>query len=362
LIVVEERENPSPLFKVLVLCLSLIAGFAAMGLLFLINRVDPVFALTKIFTGSFGSLYGLSETVSKAIPLILAGGGLAVAFRGKFWNIGAESQLLMGAIFSTWVGLNLSPGLPYPLSIAFLFMAGFVGGAIWGVIPAVLKVRFGMNEVISTLMLNYVAAELLNFLIVGPWKGATQHGYPYTDDLPPNAVLSLIPGTRIHWLTLVIGLAAAAILFFLLYRTKFGYEVRVVGESPEAARYAGIDFFKTAVVMMVISGGVAGLAGVGEVAGVHHHLGYPQGISAGYGFTAIITAWLGRLNPLLVILSSLFFAGIVVGGDAIQISLGLPAATINVFDGVILFFLIAGDWFLNNRIVFRRGEPMEAAE
>jgi ABC-type uncharacterized transport system permease subunit len=347
----QPRREVSTASQLAVLVFSLLAGFVAVGLVFAVKGVNPFFALWKILAGSFGSPYGISETITKAIPLILIGSGLTLAFRAKFWNIGAESQLLIGAIFATWVGLNLGTRLPAWLVVPLMFFAGFLGGALWGVLPALFKVRFGVNEVISTLMLNYVAAEFLTLLIVGPWKGATQQGFPYTDDLPAAAVLPLIPGTRIHYLTLLVALACAVLLFFLIYSTKFGYELRVVGENPEAARYAGIDFLRTTVVLMVISGGVAGLAGVGEAAGIHHHLTYPAVISGGYGFTAIIVAWLAKLNPLAAIISALFFAGILVGGDAIQISLGLPAATVHVFNGILLFFLIMGDTFVNNRIV-----------
>jgi simple sugar transport system permease protein len=351
----EPRHGTTTRRQLVVLLLSLLGGFVAVGVVFAVKGVNPFYALWKIFTGSFGSLYGISETVTKAIPLILIGAGLTLAFRAKFWNIGAESQLLMGAMFATWIGLNVGPRLPGWLVIPMMFLVGFLGGAIWGILPALFKVRFGVNEVISTLMLNYVAAELLTLLIVGPWKGATQQGFPYTDDLPASAALAVIPGTRIHYLTLLVALGCAVILFFLVYSTKFGYELRVVGENPEAARYAGIDFFRTTVVLMVISGGAAGLAGVGEAAGIHHHLTYPGVISAGYGFTAIIVAWLAKLNPLAAIVSALFFAGILVGGDAIQISLGLPAATVHVFNGVLLFFLIMGDTFVNKRLLIVSG-------
>ncbi len=355
---IEEREDASRLFSFAVLVLSLAAGFAAVGLVFAAAGADPVFAIKKIFVGSFGSLYGVKETLSKAIPLILIGAGLTFAFRGKFWNIGAESQLLFGAVFGTWVGLGFGPSLPGPLGLVAMFAAGFVGGALWAAIPVLLKVRFGINEVISTLMFNYVAAEFTNYLVVGPWKGATKHGYPYTDDLSKKVVLDLLPGSRIHYATLILGIVLCAVLFVLLYKSKFGYEVRVAGESPEAARYAGIGFFRTSLLVMIVSGGAAGLAGVGEIAGIHHHLSNPGNISAGYGFTAIIVAWLAKLNPLLVLVSGFFFAGILVGGDAIQISLGFPAATVNVFNGIILFFLIGGDYFLKNRISlgFRKGK------
>jgi ABC-type uncharacterized transport system permease subunit len=235
-----------------------------------------------------------------------------------------------------------------------MFLAGFIGGAIWAFFPAILKAHFGVNEVISTLMLNYIAAEFLTLLIVGPWKGKTQQGFPYTDDLGPSATLALLPGSRIHYITLILALLCVCVLFLLVYYTKFGYELRVIGENRDAARYAGIDFFRVTLIMMIISGGMAGLAGVGEVAAVHHHLSYPQAISSGYGYTAIIVAWLAKLNPLAAVLSGIFFAGILVGGDAIQISLGLPAATVHIFNGVLLFFLITGEFFLNNRIVASR--------
>ena len=347
---VTDRTGITPRTSILTVVFSLVAGLGVVSLIFLLSGVNPLYAIFKIFSGSFGSFYGIKETITKAIPLMLIGGGLAVAFRATFWNIGAESQLLMGAIFGTWVGLNWGSHLPYFLIIPLMFIAGFVGGGLWGAIPAILKIRFAINEVISTLMMNYICAEFLTFLIVGPWKGKTKFGFPYTDDLPDSAILGLLPGSRIHYATLILAMVSLVLLGMFIYRTRFGYEVRVVGENPDAAKYAGINFFKTTLMIMVISGGVAGLAGVGEVAGLHHHLSYPASISSGYGFTAIIVAWLAKLNPYYVVLSSLFFAGIMVGGDAIQISLRLPAATVEVFNGTLLIFLVMGDYFLKNKV------------
>ncbi|MBN2627599.1 MAG: ABC transporter permease, partial [Spirochaetales bacterium] len=268
----------------------------------------------------------------------------------KFWNIGAESQLLFGAIFATWVGLNWAPFLPRPLAITAMLLAGFIGGALWGVIPALFKVKFGISEVISTLMMNYIANELVKFLVVGPWKGASKGGYPYTDDLPASGTFALMGYSRISLMMMLLALVVALVLCFLVYKSRFGYEIRVIGENTEAARYAGIDFFRSSLLIMVISGGVAGLAGVGEIGAIHHHLSYPETISGGLGFTAIIVAWLGRLNPAFAILSGIFFAGIIVGGDAIQITMNLPAATVNVFNGLILTFLIMGDFFMSHRL------------
>ncbi|BBO89787.1 ABC transporter permease [Desulfosarcina ovata] len=347
---VTDREDVSAAGSFVTLLLSLIAGLLVIGLIFLLCGVNPLFAFKKIFLGSFGSWYGIKESITKAIPLILIGGGLALAFKAKFWNIGAESQLLMGAIFGTWVGLNVDPTLPSMILVPLMFIAGFAGGALWGLIPAVLKLRFAINEVISTLMLNYICAEFLTLLIVGPWKSSKKFGFPYTDDLPESAILTLLPGSRIHTVTLVLAVIAVVVLTVVIYKTRFGYEVRVIGENPDAAKYAGIDFGRTTLLIMAISGGMAGLAGVGEVAGIHHYLSYPDSISSGYGFTAIIVAWLAKLNPVLVIFSGFFFAAILVGGDAIQISLGLPAATVDVFNGTMLFFLIMGDFFTKNKV------------
>jgi simple sugar transport system permease protein len=353
---VSDREQISAIGSFLAMALALVAGLVAIGFIFLLCGVNPFFAFKKIFSGSFGSLYGFKETITKAIPLILIGGGLALAFKAKFWNIGAESQLLMGAIFGTWVGLNWGPSLPSVVIVPVMFSAGFLGGALWGLIPAVLKLRFAINEVISTLMLNYICAEFLTLLIVGPWKSPKKFGFPYTDDLPESAILSLFPGSRIHLATLILAVVAVVVLTVLIYKTRFGYEVRVIGENPDAAKYAGIDFSRTTVLVMAVSGGMAGLAGVGEVAGIHHYLSYPDSISSGYGFTAIIVAWLAKLNPFYVIFSGIFFAGILVGGDAIQISLGLPAATVEIFNGTLLIFLIMGDFFTKNKVRLLSGE------
>lgn len=346
----EDRPSIKPGVSFLILAGSVAAGLVCLGLIFALNGKNPVFALTKIFTASFGSFFGWEETLTKALPLILTGAGLTLAYRGKFWNIGAEGQLLAGAMAATWAGLSFG-FLPSFVLIPLMFIAGFFSGALWGAVAAILKVRFRINEVISTLMLNYILFEVLKFLVVGPWRGASQHGYPYTDDLGAQAVLSLIPGTRISPVLAVLALVGAVVLFFLVYRTKFGYEVRVMGENPEAARYAGISFAKTTILVMVISGGMAGLAGVGEAASNIHHMTFPEAVTSGYGFTAIIVAWLAKLNPLLTLFSAVFFAGILVGGDAIQISLGLPAATVQVFNGVMLLFLIVSEYFARNRLV-----------
>jgi general nucleoside transport system permease protein len=354
------RERTTAALNLMILLGSLVAGLLAVSVVFALNGVNPAVAIFSIFKGCFGSLYGIKETITKAIPLILIGSGLALAYKAKFWNIGAESQLLVGAIFATWVGLHWGPHLPAVVLVPLMFLVAFIGGGLWGMVPAVLKIKFGINEVISTLMLNYIAAEFVKFLVVGPWKGATKGGYPYTDDLPASGILGHLPYSRISPVLLVLAVIGALVLGWLVYRSRFGYEVRVIGENTHAARYSGINFFRTSLLLMAISGGMAGLAGAGELMSIHHYMSYPESLSAGYGFTAIIVAWLARLNPAYTIVSGLFFAGIIVGGDAIQISMQMPAATVNVFNGMILMFLIMGDFFISHRIRIRKGAKSHA--
>ncbi len=356
----EDRGDLKILTRITILAASLLAGLLAMGIVFLASGKDPLVGLWRIFRSGFLTSYGIGETISRAIPLTLVGIGLAVAFRGKFWNIGAEGQILAGACLTTWVGLTLgSSAMPAPLVITLMALAGLVGGMIWALIAALLRNWTSMNETISTLMLNYVLAEFVRFLIVGPWRGKTQHGFPYTDNLMDKAMLTTIPQTRIPYLMLILSAVIVLLAYLLIFRTKFGYEIRVLGENREAARYAGIDAKKLTILMMLVSGGLAGLAGFGEIAANHRHMTYPDTISAGYGFTGIIVARLAGLDPRFVPLAALFFAGIIVGGDSIQIALGLPAATVQVFQGVILMFLIIGEYFTKTRPrLVRRSEAV----
>jgi len=341
--------------------ISLAMALIAIAVVFLLTGLDPFLAYRKIFTGAFGSLYGLSETIVKAIPLLICGVGLALSFKAVVWNIGAEGQLLMGALAATWVALFCPVPIPDWALLPAMFIAGFLAGALWALVPAILKAKLQVNEVITSLMLVYVATEIVNYLVYGPWKGAQEWGFPYSDKFPDAAQLPRIPGTRIHYPTLILGLIIAVLVYFLLMRTRWGYEIRVTGDNPEAARYAGIRYFQIVLLVMLLSGGLAGIAGVGEVAGIHYRLRYPRGISPGYGFTAIIVAWLARLNPLAVIVTSFLLGGLLVGGDAIQVSMNLPVATIDIFNGAILFFILGGEVLTRYRLVLEwRGRRFPA--
>ncbi len=339
----ERRLTVPPLVSLAAIFVSLLLALVTIAIVFRLFGLDPLAAYARMFRGAFGSVYGLSETLVKAIPLLIIGVGLSVAFRAVVWNIGAEGQLLMGAVAATWVALFALPNAPAWILVPAMFVAGFLAGALWALIPAFLKARYQTNEVITTLMMVYIATEFVNYLVYGPWKGAQEWGFPYSDKFPEAAQLAVIGTSRVHYPTLILALALAVIMYVLMMRTRLGYEIRVVGENPTAARYAGIDHVRVILLVMVISGGLAGLAGVGEVAGVHHRLRVAQGISAGYGFTAIIVAWLGRLNPLAVIVSAFLFGGLLVGGDTLQVALQLPVPTIHLFNGVILFFVLAAE-------------------
>ena len=332
---------------------SALLAFPLIAIIFLCYGVDPLLAFDKILYGAFGNLYSISETITKAIPLMLCALGLALAFDTVFYNIGAEGQILMGAIFSTWVALTFPGWSAYAL-IPTMFASGLLGGALWGLLPTILKIRFRSNEVITTLMMNYIATRVLEYLVYGPWRGKEEWGFPYTSKFSPSACLPTIGTTRIHYPSLVIVLTVAVVIYIIITRTKLGFEVKIVGRSPDAARYLGVSYGKAILFVMLLSGGLAGIAGVGEVAGIHHRL--RVGISPGYGFTSIIVAWLGRLHPLSTLIVAILFGGLLVGGEMIQISLGLPFGTIQMFNGVFLLSILSGDFLLRNSISLGRGQ------
>lgn len=344
----ERRLAPSRTAVVGVSVLAVVVALLLAAVVFWGYGLNPWRAYAEIGRGTLGTVGGLSDVVRRAIPLILCGVGLTLAFRAQFWNIGAEGQLLAGAVAASGVALFVP--LPAGWSLPAMFLAGFGAGAVWAVIPALLRVKLGVNEVISTLMMNYIMGYIVEWLIHGPWKGPTMRGFAFTDAFPAAARLPLLVGTRIHWPTLAVAVAAALLVALLLSRTRLGYEIRVVGQSPDAARYAGISFTTVLAVALVVSGGLAALAGVGEVAGVHGRLRSPGHISMGYGYTAIIVAWLARGSPLAAILTALLFGLIFAAGDLIKTTLGLPFQIVGVFNGLILFSLISSDTLMYWRV------------
>ncbi len=355
-IVVTRRIAPPRWFEIAVRFMAIIIALLVMAIVFWAYGISPTVAYKKLLLDSFTTAHGFSETIVTMIPLLLSGIGLSIAFKAQLWNIGAEGQLLVGAIAATGLALSFPDTSAY-LMIPLMFLVGFLAGALWGLIPAILRAKLQVNEVISTLMMNYIADRLLLYLVSGPWSVAevigqvAYAGFYQTNLLPEHLWLPVLGGTRIHWPTLLIALASLVGAYLIITKTPLGYEIVVVGENLEAAKFAGIKYLKVALLVMIISGGLAGMAGVGEVAGIHHRL--RSGFSAGYGYTAIIVAWLGGLNPILILISSLLFGGLLRGGYLLR-TMGIRIGIVNMFNGIILFFILASEFFSNYRIEIRR--------
>ena len=264
---------------------------------------------------SLGTKYALSETMVKAIPLMLAGLAVSFAFRVKLWNIGAEGQLYMGALASSYVALFWSEGHSACTILPLMLIAAFIFAGLWGLIAGIFKAYWNVNETIVTLLMNYIAIFGVDYLVYGSWKDPANMGFPLTPRFSEAATLPTLGATRIH-MGLLIALVIALLFFLLLRYSRWGYELRVLGDSPAAARYAGIDVRKNILMVMFISAGVAGIAGMIEVSGITHRL--QTGFSPGYGYTAIIVAWLAHLHPLLIILVAFLFGALLVGGFGVQ--------------------------------------------
>jgi simple sugar transport system permease protein len=347
-----ERRGEAPRW------LSAVTTLVALVVALLIGAVvlalvggDPVRSYLHILDAAFGDIGVLSDTLVKATPLILTGLACALAFRMRLWNIGAEGQFLLGAWGASLIVLVpvLPAGTPAIVVIPAMMLAGALAGALWGLIPGVLKARLGVNEIIVTLMLNYIALAWIQFWVFGPWS---EGGFQQTATFPREAWLPrltdlaeqvpILSGLTTH-LGLVFALIATAIMSVVVSRTRWGYEMRLIGDNARAARYAGIDIAKYIIVVFAISGALAGLAGMSEVGGVVHRL--QDRISPGYGFTAIIIAYLAHFGPWRVVLASILFGALILAGREIQPS-GVPA----MIQGIILFCLIVADTLARYRI------------
>jgi ABC-type uncharacterized transport system permease subunit len=332
---------------------SIVVALLLGAILFAAAGVDPLEAYNTVLTGAFTSVDGLAGTAVKAIPLILCGLGVALAFRTLLWNIGAEGQLFMGAFAATGVALYVIPDASPLLLIPTMLLVGALAGGLWGLIPGALKGLLGVNEIITSLMLNYVAILWVDYLIYGPWRDPAGYGFPGTAPFEA-ARFPRLPGTRVH-LGLLVGILAAAVIAFALQRTRWGYETRVIGENQQAARYAGMSLVKNILLVMFLSGGLAGLAGASELCGLTTPR-LQMGLSPGYGYTAIIVAWLARLNPWAIVLVAFLFAGLLVGGDRMQIVMHLPRATAYILQGIVLFAVLGGELFIRYRVRIVRQE------
>lgn len=326
--------------------------------LFALLGQNPLVALHTFFIRPLSSLYGFAELGIKAAPLLLCATGLAIGFRGNVWNIGAEGQLTMGAIAGGGVALAFY-GDEGPWLLPLMIVGGGLGGMAWGAIPAFLKTRFNANEILTSLMLTYVAVQILGYLVHGPWRDPQGFNFPETRVFGDDAMLPvLLAGTRLH-LGVIFAVLAAVGGWVLMMRTFAGFQIKVVGQAAAAANYAGYSRTRVVWLSFLISGGLAGLAGLGEVAGPMGQLN--PTISPGYGFAAIIVAFLGRLHPLGVVLASLLMALMYLGGESLQMNLHLPLAITGVFQGMLLFFVLASDVFIRYRLRFGTAGPKAMA-
>jgi ABC-type uncharacterized transport system permease subunit len=321
-------------------------AFVAGGIILYLSGVDPVEAYELMLKGSFGTKRAIAETLVKTISLLTAGLAVAVAFKCKLWNIGAEGQLYMGALGGLLVGISFIGSVPV-ISVILVMFAGFGLGALFSMIPAVLKVKLGVSEIILTVLLNFVALLFISYLLQGPIKAP---GFlPYSPDIFPESELPiLLPTTRLHAGIIIAALAAVAVYLFL-WKTKVGFEIKSVGANIQAARYAGMNIAKSVFVTMGISGGLAGLAGAMLVSGVQHRL--IEGLSPGYGFIAVIIALLGRQHPIGVSVVAFFFAALLTGSEAMYRTMGIPVAFAQTLQALVLVFVLIGELFL--RLSFR---------
>jgi general nucleoside transport system permease protein len=342
----EARPSPSqrmryvsPLIAVVLTLISGLAVFIGLG-------VDPQKGFEAFFINPVQDLYGVTELLLKATPLMLCALGLSIGFRANIWNIGAEGQFIAGAIAATGVGLYLAdwPGV----SLVLMMLAGILGGALWAGIAALLKTRFNTNEILVSLMLVYVAELLVSWVVFGPWKDPQGFNFPQTKMFDAPALLPmLIEGTRLN-LAFSFAIMLLVAGHILMYRSHLGFKMRVAGEAPEAARYAGFSANTMVWIGLLAGGACAGLAGMAEVSGPMGQL--TDKVGSGYGFAAIIVAFVGRLSPVGIFFAALLMALFYIGGEQAQQYLALPSSISKVFQGMLLFYLLATDVLIRYRI------------
>ena len=342
-------NKPKLVYSGTVLLTVTLAAALAVALVLVAIGASPLATYKTILTGPLSDLFGMTEVLVRAVPLLLVGLGIAISFRSGILNIGAEGQIQMGVIASTAVALAL-PGLPKVYLLPLVLVAGAMAGALWGGIAGWLRARLQVNEILSTVMLNYIAAQVYTFLLRGPMLDPNElemgSGTPQSMRLPQAAFLDhLIPGTRLHT-GLILALVMSALVYVLLWKTTLGFRMRAAGAGAKASRYAGIPVEKYLVIAMLFAGGFAGLAGAVEVTGVHHRA--IEGISNGYGFAGIVVALFGALHPAGIVPSAVFFGVLLIGADMTQRSAGVPANMVLVLQGVIILAIVSGQSFLRN--------------
>jgi ABC-type uncharacterized transport system permease subunit len=322
--------------------LAILAAFIFTAIFLLLVGRNPIEVYIGIFQGAFGDNFSFSETLVAATPIMLCGLGVAVAQWLGMMNVGVEGQLYLGAIGATYVALNSHLTEAWQI-LPLMFIAAAICGGLWSLVPALLKVTIGVSEVITTLLLNYVALLLVEFLIHGPWEDPNNVSWPQTAAFPAIAELPHLFNTRVH-LGIIFGLIIAVILAVILLSTKIGFISRVIGSNPEAADYAHYKVKQYQIWAMIISGAIAALAGFSQVSAIEGRL--RSGLSPGYGYTGFLACWLARHNPIAIVIVSILIGGLLSGADSLQLSAKLPFATVNILQGMIFFCLLASEQFI----------------
>ncbi len=324
----------------------------AVMLLFL--KVNPIEAYKALWEGAFGTSNALAETLVKATPLLLVGLGICISFRGDVINIGGEGQMIIGAILATWVGLTFT-GLSGWLVIPLALLAGFLGGAVWGGIPGLLKAYFRVNEILSTVMMNAIAVQFMNFFLSGPMMDPSQaelaSKIPQTARLLETFRLARWAPTRLH-MGALIAVGLAILVYILLWRTTLGYRIRAVGQNPHASRYAGINVPRYVVVALLLSGAFAGLAGAIQVYGVNYRMitdGSSSGFTGSAGFNGIVAALFGQLHPIWSIPASILFGALLVGANSMQRVVQVPSAFVTALNGLVVVFVVSSEIWRRRR-------------
>lgn len=354
----QKRAQLSTLFSMLSPLLALVLTLFFGGIMFWMLGKDPLDALYSFFVEPLLEVWSLHELAIKAAPLILIAVGLSVCFRSNNWNIGAEGQFTIGAITGSILPV-LYPEWHSPMILPLMLIMGMIGGGLYAGIPALLKTRFNTNEILTSLMLVYIAQLYLDWLTRGPWRDPQGYNFPQTKAFVPEAVLpEILDSGRAH-LAIVFALVAAVAIWFMMRFMMKGFQVSVLGQSERAGRFAGFSARRMVWFSMLLSGAFAGLAGISEVSGSIGHL--QPAISPGYGFTAIIVAFLGRLNPLGIIASGFVLALTYLGGEAAQLSIGISDKVSRVFQGLLLFFVLSCDTLIHYRIRLVRNQTAGGA-
>jgi ABC-type uncharacterized transport system permease subunit len=355
-IILEKRSEHSRVMALLSPLLAIAMTVVIGGIIFASLGLDPTKALYVYFFEPVTTLWSIEELIVKAAPLVLIGAGLAICYSANVWNIGAEGQLTIGALFGSAIPIYFTTWQS-PLTLVVMLVLGGFGGALFAAIPAALKNRFGANEILTSLMLVYVAQLLLDWLVRGPWRDPQGYNFPQSVPFEGWQLLPLLGEGRVH-IGAIFAVIAVIALAVLMGRSLRGFEIRVVGNSPRAGAFAGFDQKRVVWFTFMLSGALAGLAGICEVAGPSGEL--QPSISPGYGFTAIIVAFLGRLNPVGVLFAGILLAISYLGGEAAQVELGISDKTAQVFQGMLLFLVLACDTLILYRIKIVSGRSASA--